>query len=157
MEVFIVNKSKKRVSLLLTGAMIFSAASPALYATELVSTEVSQDADFLEEVVEVNPGGFITSNTWKSNGATLHTADVADNITQAQQAIIDGLTSYSEEIDISEFNIHMDDISTLYRDLLANEYELFHVNGHIKYSYSPSTGYITRITPTYDIDESQYD
>ncbi|OON90908.1 MAG: hypothetical protein ATN34_00850 [Epulopiscium sp. Nele67-Bin002] len=78
-----------------------------------------------------------------------------------EDMIFNALMAGDTTIDLSNFNINIDDIDEFakqYRTLLFDELQLFHVIGDISYSYNSRTGKLVTLTPYYDeVLQENYD
>lgn len=71
-----------------------------------------------------------------------------------EQTIYDGLMARQSSIDISQFGVSTEDISSIYWGLLNDHPEMFFVNSRFSYSYSSA---VTSITPQYNTEYTDAD
>ncbi len=118
-------QSKKRVSLLLTGAMIFAQTPMTpLYATEYNATAEESVTPIVIQSMEYD--SLRTSSTWRNPNVSLHSSN------ELEQVLLTGLINCEKEIDLSSLNIpytqeDFDDLQELFYELIANNSALFHV------------------------------
>ena len=92
-----------------------------------------------------------------SLGVTSLTAEAApDTYSAAVSAIINGLKDGVSSIDVSKYNVAVDDFSELYSDLLHEYPELFHVKTSYSYAVNPVTDCVVFVNPMYIFTQQQY-
>lgn len=74
---------------------------------------------------------------------------------ELDKAIVDGWNSMEESINISKYNISVDDIMDYYFNLVYNNPEYFYVKTEYQASYNPVTNTIYSIKPTYLVSENE--
>lgn len=78
-----------------------------------------------------------------------------DDNAAVKKAIYDALCARQNEIDISSYQVLIDNIGTLYHEVLNDNPDLFYVNGG--FDYSPSGSYVASLWPDYNSTYSETD
>lgn len=81
--------------------------------------------------------------------ASAQSAD--DTFAEAKAALKQGLETFQTEIDISEYQISIDKIKSVYEQVVNENPELFFVSGTFYYSYTSSQT-VTSVRPYYQLD-----
>ncbi len=74
----------------------------------------------------------------------------------AYDVLFEGISEFSENIDISAFGFDSDELGACMDDLMHNEPMLFHCSGAFSYYYDLHTGMVTKVVPEYTMTESEY-
>lgn len=85
--------------------------------------------------------------------ASAQSAD--DTLAGAKAALKQGLETFQTEIDISEYQISIDKIESVFAQVVNENPELFFVDGDFYYSYYPSSGIVTGVQPYYLADKTK--
>lgn len=76
-------------------------------------------------------------------------AAAASASTTADDFLYSQLYDMSSSINLSSYNISINDIGAIYGNVINCHPDLFYVSGSFRYSYYPSTNTIANLTPTY--------
>lgn len=92
-----------------------------------------------------------------SINAVTVTVEAATNYNSAAAtAIIDGLKKLTTRIDLTKYNLSVDDFGKLYLDIIYDNPELFHVKTSYSYAINSATEKVTAVLPIYLFTSAEY-
>ena len=128
------------------GEVSYAAMSAnTIYSTDMV--EVNSSASILQS------GGLLNDNT--DNDSDLYGLSKASNIEGASQAILDAWDSCATSVNIYSYQISINDMNTLYGNLINENPKYFYVYPSCRYTYNPANNYVVDVTITYNYSSSE--
>ncbi|MGN0697017.1 MAG: transglutaminase domain-containing protein [Oscillospiraceae bacterium] len=73
----------------------------------------------------------------------------SEKYAEAEEYIADQLYNAAEEIDLTGYDLTIDEYKEILTDILISRPDIFYIDTHLYYRSSRSTGYLTSVTPGY--------
>ena len=104
--------------------------------------------------------GGLLQNTRSENGAFCvelpeYLAVDSDTYLRAEETFLRACNSFKTEVDLSDYNISVDDLGTFISEVLNTNPRYFYVSGSMRYRYDWYTGQVTGLMLTYDYTEDE--
>lgn len=138
-----------------TGIKKYFLALPAVIMLVLCN-QTEADAQYCESDEILQAGGVLSGQEGTDEYINMSAPRYLDSVSalSVEQAIYNGLVLGSREINLQGYNLPVSDLEKVYVNVINDNADLFYVNRSWSY-YSDSNGNVTRIVPSYSMNESE--
>lgn len=121
--------------------------------TEVLDAEQTASVDLSDKVLQA--GGYLPEISTAKEQIALFSLSADNKAKQVQDALMAAWDSFESSCDLSSYQITAAELGTIYSEALNEHSEYFYVYGGFSYSYSPLTGYVTRVNIQYNYSEAE--